>query len=195
VRSKFTVNVCNDTRHLDYLLFEIKIEDDHVLLKQASFVEKHTPAINPTKTPLCTLPISEKSYQDNPDLSKFGKIFGLSSNNRPHIAFSVSISHHRGTKRILRYLNHSKNHCIRYEKKGSGVLEKYVDSDLGGTPHHKSTTGFIFLINGGPFSCRSTAQNVSSTSTLSSENISLYSGTDKAGHLRQLLKALDSDQI
>ncbi len=84
---------------------------------------------------------------------------------RPDIAFATSVvsrfaknpSHHHSeaVKTIFRYLKVTRPTGITYggEQGGDLIIKGYSGSDLAGDhATRKSTSGFIFMLNGGPVS-------------------------------------------
>ena len=82
---------------------------------------------------------------------------------RPDIAFATSVAsrfaknpshqHTEAVKTILRYLKGSKDQGITYGGQSKPKLEGYSDSDWAGDKEgRKPTSGFIFILNGGPVS-------------------------------------------
>ena len=80
----------------------------------------------------------------------------------PDIAFAVGVvsrfmsdprkKHWEAVKGILRYLSGTKDMCICFGKRNSGVLG-YTDSDYAGnSDNRRSTTGYIFTLYGGAIS-------------------------------------------
>lgn len=83
---------------------------------------------------------------------------------RPDIAFATSVAscfaknpghqHMEAVKTILQYLKGSKDRGITYGGQDKLLIEGYLDSDWAGdTESRRSTSGFIFILNGGPVSC------------------------------------------
>ncbi len=85
---------------------------------------------------------------------------------RPDIAFATSVvsrfaknqsqQHIKAVKTIMRYLNATRTVEITYgNSEGSGdlIIKGYSDSDWAGDhATRKSTSGFIFILNGSPVS-------------------------------------------
>lgn len=82
---------------------------------------------------------------------------------RPDIAFAIAVSarfaknpshaHTEAVKTMLRYMKESINRGITYGGEEKLLMEGYSDSDGGGDREsRKSTSGFIFMLNGGPVS-------------------------------------------
>ena len=89
---------------------------------------------------------------------------------RPDIALSVAVAacfaknsspaHTEAVKTILRYLKGSINRGITYRGEDKLLVEGYSDSDWAGDKEsRKSTSGFVFMLNGGPVSWCSKRQS------------------------------------
>ena len=98
-------------------------------------------------------------------------------------------------KRVLIYLYTTKNRGITYGGKIHGIIGHnlmfdtifgYADADFASDlDSRKSTTGWIFMYNGGAISWRSSQQNIQALSTSEAEYMSL---SDAAKEARSLLK-------
>ena len=82
---------------------------------------------------------------------------------RPDIIFTTSVAncfaknpghqHIEAMKTILQYLKGSKDQGIIYGDKDKLLIKMYSDSNwTGNKENRKSTSGFIFMSNGGPVS-------------------------------------------
>lgn len=107
-----------------------------------------------------------------------GSLLFLSTANRPDISYGVnllskyinnsSLHHVSQLKRIILYLIKTKDLCIKYQ--GHEDLIGYSDSDFAGDLNtRKSTTGYIFMLNGGPISWASQKQSGIALSTTEAE--------------------------
>ena len=113
--------------------------------------------------------LNQESPQLPKDLhSKFRHIIGrltyLSGGTQLDIQFPVNqLSQHLATptkvhleaaKRILRYIHQTIKYAITYLSgdKGSGILVGYVDAAYGNATKSRSTSGYIFVLAGGPVS-------------------------------------------
>ncbi|XP_068337105.1 secreted RxLR effector protein 161-like [Pyrus communis] len=68
-------------------------------------------------------------------------------------------AHWNGAKRVLRYLQRTKEHILIYRKTDKLVLEEYSDSYFAGCPDDlNSTSGYIFTMACGAGSWRSVKQ-------------------------------------
>jgi hypothetical protein len=129
-----------------------------------------------------------------------GSLQYLAGNTRPDIADAVGIlsryreapttSHWNGGMRVLRYLKGTKEVGITF---GGTVhpLVGYVDSDYAGDlDNRRSTTGFVYLLNGGPVSWRSKKQESVASSTVEAEYMAYHAASKEARWLASLLRDL-----
>ena len=98
---------------------------------------------------------------------------------RPDISFATSVAsrfaknpghqHTEAVKTILRYLKGSRERGITYGGQDKLLVEGYSESDRAGDKDDwKSTSGFIFMLNGGPVSwCSKKQRTVALSSTWS----------------------------
>lgn len=79
------------------------------------------------------------------------------------------VQHWVAVKRIIRYLVGTRDYGIIYSPEKEGVTG-YADADYGGDPDdRKSTSGCVFLLQGGPISWFSRKQECTATSTTDAE--------------------------
>jgi len=77
---------------------------------------------------------------------------------------------------------------------GSEPLQGFVDADWAGAGDgRRSTTGFVFTLNGGPIAWASKRQSTVTTSTAEAEYVGAAMATKEALWLRKLLSALGVD--
>ena len=120
---------------------------------------------------------------------------------RPDIAFATSVAarfaknpghqHTEAVKTILRYLKGSRERGITFGGHDKLLVEGYSDSDWAGDKDsRKSTSGFIFMLNGGPVSWCSKKQATVALSSTEAEYIALTLAAKEATWLRLLLTEL-----
>ena len=105
--------------------------------------------------------------------------------------------HWTAAKRILRYIQGTINHGIRFDgSKEDGVqLKGYVDADWGTNPNgRKSQSGYVFLLCGGIISWSSKKQPIIALSSTEAEYIAATSALQEAMWLRALLNDLNFKQ-
>jgi len=155
------------------------------------------------------LPMSAKTVllrtgeQLLPDSRPYAELVGsllyLSTSKRPDIAYTAGLlarfmenpeeEHWRAAKGVLRYLVGTTDLGICYSgKKG---LTGAVDADNGGCRvTRRSTTGWVFIWNGGAISWTSKRQPTVSSSTAESEYVAAAAATREALWLRKLMADL-----
>jgi hypothetical protein len=107
--------------------------------------------------------------------------------------------HMIAAKHVLRYLKGTANMALVY--KGSAVsdlrqvLRGYADANYGGDlDTRRSTTGYLFLLNGASVSWESRLQQTVALSSMESEYMSLASAAQQAIHLRLKLSEMGYPQ-
>ncbi|XP_070015738.1 secreted RxLR effector protein 161-like [Nicotiana sylvestris] len=94
-------------------------------------------------------------------------------------------------KRVLRFLQETKDFKLTYKYFDSLKVIEYSDSDLGGCKDTgKSTSGYIFLLTGGAVSWKSVKQTIVATSTMESEFIACYEATSHELWLKNFISGL-----
>ncbi|KAM1610828.1 hypothetical protein ACFXTN_021194 [Malus domestica] len=117
---------------------------------------------------------------------------------RPDLAFAISMlgrfqanpgeKHSTIAKKVMRYLQRTKDYMLVDGKTEKLELVGYYDSDLAGCEDDmRSMSGFIFLLAGGAISWRSAKQKTLATSTMQAEYISCFEATQQVGFLRNLI--------
>lgn len=120
---------------------------------------------------------------------------------RPDIAFSTSVAspffknpshqHTEAVKTIMKYLKGSRTRGITYGGEEELKIQGYSDSDWAGDKEsRKSTSGYIFMLNGGPGSWCSKRQSTVALSSTEAEYIALTLAAKEATWLRLLLTEL-----
>ena len=140
--------------------------------------------------------MKEVSYQ-----SAVGALLYLSTTTRPDISYAVSKvarfnqnpgpQHWIAVKRIIRYLAGTKDYGIIFSsKKEQGALG-FTDADYGGDhDDRKSTSGCIFLLNGGPISWFSRKQECTATSTTEAEFVAGSEAAKEGTWIKSLLEEI-----
>ncbi|KAL0378491.1 UNVERIFIED_CONTAM: Copia protein [Sesamum radiatum] len=107
---------------------------------------------------------------------------------RPDIAFAVGmlgryqsnpgLDHWRAAKKVMRYLQGTKDYMLMYRRTENLEVVGYSDSDFAGcVDSRKSTSGYIFMITSGAVSWRSAKQTLVATSTMEAEFMSCFEAT------------------
>ena len=107
---------------------------------------------------------------------------------RPDIAFAVGIlgryqsnpciDHWRAAKKVLRFLQGTKDYMVMYRQTENLDVISYLDLDfVGCVDFHRSTSGYIFMMVGGAISWRSVKQTLTATSTMKAKFVSCFEAT------------------
>lgn len=88
-------------------------------------------------------------------------------------------------KRIFQYLQGTKNYAIHYQNRKIALFG-YSDASYAETEDRKSTSGFVFMKNGGAITWRSKKQSIVSLSSMEAEYIALCDATKEATWLQRL---------
>ena len=137
-----------------------------------------------------------------------GKLLYCSVATRPDIAVAMSKSghvmanpspmHFRQTLLVARYLKGTKDKGIIFTKNcdiSPNTLTGWGDADLGGCyDSRKSTTGYVFHLNGGPVAWSSKLQGTVALSTTEAEYIALCAAGTEAVFLRGILEDMHCKQ-
>ena len=137
--------------------------------------------------------VNQAEYQ-----AAIGCLLWLSMGTRPDIAQAVAVlarvvtnpsdAHWTGVKRVLRYLNGTRNLCLRYKKSDEPSLVGMSDADWAGDViNRRSTTGFVFAIGGTAVSWLSKQQPVVALSSCEAEYIALSAAVQELLWLNRLL--------
>ena len=142
----------------------------------------------------------KEEIKNIPYRSAIGSLNYLSTCTRPDISFAVSevakfnenpgIEHWKAVKRIMRYLKGTINQELIYKRSDSIELTGFADADWAGDNEtRKSTTGYIFKING-IVTWKSVKQSCIALSTVEAEYVSLGECSKEALWLIKLLKQI-----
>lgn len=103
--------------------------------------------------------------------------------------------HMLATKRVLRYLQGTKNYGIFYRQGGNEELLSYTDSDYAGDiSDRKSTSGYLFLLSGGAVSWLSKKQPIVTLSSTEAEFVAATTCACQAVWMRGILKEISHVQ-
>ncbi|KAL1216602.1 Retrovirus-related Pol polyprotein from transposon TNT 1-94 [Cardamine amara subsp. amara] len=136
-----------------------------------------------------------------PYASVVGSLNYVKTCTRPDISFTVGVmgryqsnpemEHWKAAKKVLRYLQGTKEFMLTYRRSDSIEVVGYSDSDYAGcVDSRKSTFGYMFLLAGGAVSWKSGKQSVIATSTMEGEFVACYEATIQALWLRNFISGL-----
>lgn len=132
-----------------------------------------------------------------------GSLLYLMLSSRPDISFSVNQvfqfcedpqNYHRvAVKKILAYLKKTPEHGIRFGPELTSILG-LTNGDLAGDMDtQRSTTGYIFLVNGGPIEWSSRRRKCVTLSTTEAEYVAACENAKEGVWLKRLLHELMPD--
>ena len=107
------------------------------------------------------------------------------------------MEHWKAATRVLKYLAFSRNHGICFDGNGpvKNVFVGYSDAEYAGDPDgRRSTSGYVFILNGGAMTWSSRKQPIVALSTMESEYIAASDSSREAVWLRGLLTNLGISQ-
>jgi hypothetical protein len=147
--------------------------------------------------------------EDFEDIEQYQSIIGsimyAMVSSRPDLATSVGmlsryltkpkVGHWEAAKRILRYLNGTRNLSLRYVGNQDIILEGFCDADWGANKDtRKSATGWVFKLAGCVISWKYKLQPTIATSSTQAEYMSMYSAICEAIWIRTMLSELGFEQ-
>lgn len=94
-------------------------------------------------------------------------------------------------KKVLRYLQGTKDHMLTYKRSDHLDVVGYSDSDYDGcVDTRKSTFGYLFLLAEGAISWKSAKQSVIAASTMEAEFVACFEATVQNNWLRNFISGL-----
>ena len=98
-------------------------------------------------------------------------------------------------RHVFRYLNGTDGAKLTYKRDGDNVLFGCVDASWGDhKDSRRSTTGYVFFLNGSPISWTSKLQRQVALSSVEAEFVALQHAIQEATFLRKVLKELGCSQ-
>ncbi|KAK2995750.1 hypothetical protein RJ640_007518 [Escallonia rubra] len=197
-----------------FLGMEISQDENCVFISQKKYAENilkkfRMHGCNPNDTPLV---VNQKLKKEDGgrkvDASVYRSLVGnllYLTATRPDIMFATSLllrfmhnpSHfHLGAmKRMLRYIQGTIDHGIKYSKNSDLKLFGFCDSAWGGcVDDMKSTSGYCFSLGSGMFSWVSKKQQSVAQSSAEAEYVSASLATSQAIWLRRILEDVREKQ-
>ena len=182
---------------------------EHVMSR---FDLAHVP---PRNTPLSTDTVldsnmspktdSEKeAMADKPYRSILGTVMWGQLATRPDLSFAVSLlarfqanpglEHWKALMHVIGYIKNTMDHGLTYTR-GAGLSpQAYVDSDYGGClDTRRSTSGYVFLMAGGPVAWSSKRQATVALSTVEAEYVAMSRCTQQMVWMQSWLSEVEID--
>ena len=147
---------------------------------------------------LSKLDPSEECINKWPYLELIGALMYIATCTRPDVMHAVGEAakycerhgkmHWIAAKRILKYLKTTADYSIQFDGKSKGELIGFADASWASDVDiRRSTTGYVFFLNGSVVSWKSKRQPTVATSSTEAEYMALYSATQEVIWLRLLL--------
>ena len=142
-----------------------------------------------------------KEMQKIPYASAVGSLMYAQVCTRLDIAFIVGMlgrylsnpgmDHWKAAKRVMRYLQKTKDFMLTYRRSDSLEIIGYSDSDYAGCQDSKrSTSGYIYMLAGGAISWKSAKQTLIASSTMAAEFIACFEASNHGIWLRNFVTGL-----
>ena len=204
--------VLKDLQDLNYFLgINIEHTSDSILINQKQFILKmlNQYGMQDCKTSSTPMEIySSNNSEDTEDTVKIeesipfrsaiGSLNYLAVISRPDIAYATHKLAQKvecpttkdwiAVKRILRYLQGTKDLKLRYKRNHELNVEIFSDADYGGSDDRKSTSGYVVLVNKGAVAWASRKQACVALSTMESEYVALANASQEGLYLLQVLE-------
>lgn len=210
---EFEISVFKNIK--SFLGIEIQHNEGCLELKQSNYATHVVEVFNmenskPVKTPMMVNDDGTKEMnQSFPYRESVGSILYLASKTRPDLTYAVGYASRHldkpskqdvaNVKRILRYVNATKNLGISYKINSSKDEEEligYTDSDYAGDIEtRKSTSGFVIMYCGGPISWSSKKQSITALSSTEAEYIAAAECCKEILHLKFLIEELSGKPV
>ena len=186
-------------------------------LSQKSYIEKNlkrfgmhdckpgdTPVAKGDKFSLSQCPKNNfeiQEMQQIPYASAIGSLMYAQVYTRPDIAYIVGMlgrylsnpgkDHWIAAKRVMRYLQRTKDYMLTYRKSDQLEIIEYSDSDFAGCRDSmKSTSGYVYLLAEGAISWKSVKQSIVASSTMAAEFVACYEASNHGIWLRNFVTGL-----
>ena len=204
LKTEFEITVIEEPE--TFLGMEINRTENKLKLTQENYTDKvlnkyGMEESKPVSTPLVKAEgiDEEEASGKYPYRETIGSLLYLSNKTRPDIGFAVNYCSRyvekptnqriRDTKRIMRYLNSTKEYGISYDANtDEDKVIAYCDSDFAGdTETRKSTTGYVIIYCGGPISWSSRKQSIVATSSTEAEYIAAAECCKELIYIKSLL--------
>ncbi|POM77343.1 RxLR effector candidate protein [Phytophthora palmivora] len=190
LRSEFSIKELGDLKYC--LGIEIHRKREMIVMNQRAYIKRLAEKFGVDKckdvyTPADSSAKLMKPSEDEYFVAKYpyrelvGALMYLATSTRPDIAYA----------RVLKYLKTTQDVGLVFNGGIKGELVGYADANWAGDlDTRRSTTGYVFFLNGSAISWKSKRQPTVATSSTEAEYMALYNAIQEAVWLRQLLKDL-----
>ncbi|XP_040364311.1 secreted RxLR effector protein 161-like [Rosa chinensis] len=151
--------------------------------------------------------LEKEDIKNKPYSRLVGSLMYAQVCTRPDLAYAVGIlarfqsnpghEHWIAGKKVLRYLQKTKNYCLVYRKVDELEVVGYSDADFAGqySDSGKSTSGYVFMLAGGAIAWKSVKQTQTAASTIMAEYIAIYEATSAVYFTKNNKRSTNSKHI
>jgi hypothetical protein len=157
--------------------------------------------------PIQPNPEGNEGNRSNAYAQLLGSLQFLANATRPDIAYAVnrlasytanpSMQHQTALKRVLRYLSGTKNYALTYRtipNADGNMFHGFADAAFANNDDCTSTSGYVFLAQGGALTWRSVKQTLVTLSTTHTEYVALSESAREACWLKTMMEELGFPQ-
>ena len=143
--------------------------------------------------------VEKENMEFKPYARLVGSLMYAQVCTRPDLSFDVGMlsrfqsnpghEHWVAGKKVLRYLQKTKNYMLVYRQVKELKLIGFSDSDFAGNypDSNKSTCGYVFMLAGGAIAWKTMKQTLVTTSTMQAEFIAVYEAVCEGVWIRNFL--------
>ena len=193
-RSKRLIGLSQET-YIDKVLARFKLENS----KRGFIPMQHGISLGKTQCP--STPDEVKRMSNVPYASAVGSIMYAMVCTRPDVAYALSMcsryqsnpgeAHWMAAKNILKYLRRTKDDFLVYGGDNELVATGYTDASFqSDKDDFRSQSGFIFCLNGGAVSWKSSKQSTIADSTTEAEYIAASDAAKEAVWIKKFISEL-----
>ena len=193
-RSKRLIGLSQST-YIDKVLNRFSMQDS----KRGYLPMNHGAQLSKTQCPSTT---DERSMMDKvPYASAIGSIMYAMLCTRPDVSYALSVTsryqanpgmeHWNAAKNILKYLRRTKDMFLVYGGDSELVVNGYTDASFQtDRDDSRSQSGYVFILNGGAVSWKSSKQETTADSTTEAEYIAASEAAKEGFWIKKFLSEL-----
>jgi hypothetical protein len=134
-----------------------------------------------------------------------GSVLWAAIVTRPDVQFAIGILaqharnpkeiHWKALKRVIRYLDTTRNLWLTFGGSEDSLIRGYTDSDWGSQPDRHSISGYAFAVGVGVITWRSKKQSIVALSTTEAEYIAMAEAVKEALSIQHILQEIYPDLV
>ena len=185
----------SQSAYIDMVLKRFNMQD----AKKGFLPMSHGISLSKTQSP--TTPDERRRMDGIPYALAVGSIMYAMVCTRPDVSFALSVvgryqadpgeSHWTAVKNILKYLRRTKDMFLVYGGEDELVVKSYTDASFQtDRDDSRSQSGFVFILNGGAVSWRSSKQDTVADSTTKAEYIAAFEAAKEGVWVKNFISDL-----